>query len=179
MPEALQAALARPDIRDAASYLQRCARRGTTMAAACVGTFVMAESGLLDGQYATTTWWLAPLFRNRYPDVLLDESKMIVQSGRFVTSGAALSHMDLALWLVRRVSPDLASLTAKYLIADSRPSQSVYALADHLAHSDPVVQRFERWARARLTAGFSRSDGVRARGDQRAAATANNGFLAK
>jgi transcriptional regulator GlxA family with amidase domain len=125
------------------------------MAAACIGTFVMAESGLLDHHRATTTWWLAPLFRKRYPRVLLDESDMIVKSGRFVTAGAALSHMDMALWLVRGVSPKLASLTAKYLIVDSRPSQSLYALTDHLVHSDVLVQRFETWARARLAHGFS------------------------
>jgi transcriptional regulator GlxA family with amidase domain len=125
------------------------------MTAACIGTFVMAESGLLDDQRATTTWWLGPLFRKRYPRVLLDESEMIVTSGRVVTAGAALSHMDLALWLVRRQSPQLASLTAKYLIVDSRPSQSVYALSDHLVHSDPVVQRFEAWSRANLKRGFS------------------------
>jgi transcriptional regulator GlxA family with amidase domain len=134
------------------------------MTAACIGTFVMAESGLLDDQRATTTWWLAAMFRQRYPRVLLDESHMIVKSGRFVTAGAALSHMDLALWLVRSVSPQLASLTAKYLIVDSRPSQSAYALIDHLVHSDPVVQRFERWARARLTRGFSLDEAARAVG---------------
>jgi transcriptional regulator GlxA family with amidase domain len=125
------------------------------MTAACVGTFVMAESGLLDDHHATTTWWLSPLFRKRYPRVLLDESNMIVKSGRVVTAGAALSHMDLALWLVRSTSPKLAALTAKYLIVDSRPSQSAYALTDHLVHSDPMVQRFESWARARLKHGFS------------------------
>ena len=155
MPVPLEAALARPDIRDAAGALRQWARRGATMTAACIGTFVMAESGLLDNHQATTTWWLAPLFRKRYPNVLLDESNMVVKSGRFVTAGAALSHMDLALWLVRGVSPQLASLTAKYLIVDSRPSQSVYALTDHLIHSDPIVQRFESWARARLARGFS------------------------
>jgi transcriptional regulator GlxA family with amidase domain len=155
MPGPLEAALARPDVQDAAAALRQWARRGTTMTAACIGTFVMAESGVLDDHHATTTWWLAPLFRKRYPNVLLDESHMIVASGRFVTAGAALGHLDLALWLVRGISPQLASLTAKYLIVDSRPSQSAYALTDHLAHSDPIVQRFERWARARLTERFS------------------------
>jgi transcriptional regulator GlxA family with amidase domain len=164
MPGPLEAALARPDVRDAAAALRLWARRGSTMAAACIGTFVMAESGLLDHQQATTTWWLAPLFRKRYPDVLLDESNMIVKSGRFVTAGAALSHLDLALWLVRSVSPQLASLTAKYLIVDSRPSQSAYALTDHLVHSDPVVQRFESWARARLAHGFSLDEAAKAVG---------------
>ena len=155
MPGPLEAALARPDIADASAILRRWSRRGARMTAACVGTFVMAESGLLDGHDATTTWWLAPMFRQRYPHVRLDETSMIVKSGHFVTAGAALGHMDLALWLIRSVSPELASLTAKYLIVDSRASQSVYALSDHLVHSDEVVQRFERWARGRLESGFS------------------------
>ena len=137
------------------------------MTAACVGTFIMAESGLLNHQQATTTWWLAPMFRKRYPDVLLDESNMLVKSGRYVTAGAALSHMDLALWLVRSVSPQLASLTAKYLIVDSRPSQSAYALTDHLIHSDPIVQRFETWARGRLAQGFSLEDAAKAVGSSK------------
>lgn len=164
MPAPLEAALERPDVADAAAALRKWARRDMTLAAACIGTFVMAESGLLDGQRATTTWWLAPLFRQRYPHVSLDESSMIVPSGRFVTAGAALSHMDLALWLVRRASPQLASLTAKYLIVDSRPSQSAYALADHLVHDDPIVQRFEQWARGRLRHGFSLDEAARAAG---------------
>ncbi|MGH9368258.1 MAG: GlxA family transcriptional regulator [Thermoanaerobaculia bacterium] len=167
MPGPLEAALARPDVRDAVIALRQWARHGATMTAACIGTFVMAESGLLDHHHATTTWWLAPLFRKRYPNVLLDESTMIVRSGRFVTAGAALSHMDLALWLVRGISPQLASLTAKYLIVDSRPSQSAYALTDHLVHSDPIVQRFESWARARLKHGFSLDDAAKAVGSSK------------
>jgi len=164
MPEPLAAALARPEIEDAGDLLRAYARRGATMAAACVGTFVLAESGLLDGHTATTTWWLAPMFRGRYPAVTLDDSSMVVPSGRIVTAGAALGHMDLALWLVRRVSPQLASLTAQYLIVDSRPSQSAYALTDHLVHADPLVERFEDWARANLADGFSLTDAARAVG---------------
>jgi transcriptional regulator GlxA family with amidase domain len=167
MPGPLEAALARSDVRDASALLRHWAHRGATVTAACIGTFVMAESGLLDKQRATTTWWLVPLFRQRYPSVLLDDSSMIVQSGRFVTAGAALGHMDLALYLVRGVSPQLASLTATYLIVDSRPSQAAYALSDHLVHSDAIVQRFETWARARLTRGFSLDDAARAVGSSK------------
>lgn len=164
MPETLERALARPDVRDAAAALGRLAGRDTLMAAACIGTFVMAESGLLDDQRATTTWWLAPLFRQRYPRVCLEESHMVVRSGRMVTAGAALSHMDLALWLIRMVSPELAGLTAKYLIVDARPSQSMYALTDHLLHADPMVERFEQWARAQLGQRFSLDEAAAAVG---------------
>jgi transcriptional regulator GlxA family with amidase domain len=155
MPGPLEAALRRTDVRESADVLRRWSRHGAMVTAACIGTFILAESGLLDGQQSTTTWWLAPLFRKRYPAVVLDESQMLVKSDRFVTAGAALGHMDLALWLVRSVSPRLATLTAQYLIVDSRPSQSAYALTDHLVHDDPIVQRFETWARGRLTRGFS------------------------
>lgn len=87
---------------------------------------------------------------------------MLVKSGTIVTAGAALSHMDLALWLIRQHSPKLADLTAKYLIVDSRPSQSAYVLTDHLIHNDPLVERFEQWARARLAEGFSLDDAAKA-----------------
>src|SRR5438270_6442150 len=162
MPGPLQAALARPDVREAGKALRYWAEGGAGIAAACIGTFLVAESALLDDQDSTTTWWLAPLFRQRYPKVRLDESRILIKSGKFVTAGAALSHMDLALWLIRQRSPRLAALTAKYLVVDSRPSQSAYILADHFAHSDPLVERFERWARGRLIHGFSLDDAAAA-----------------
>jgi transcriptional regulator GlxA family with amidase domain len=164
MPGPLVEALARPDVSDAGEVLRSWAERGAATAAACIGTFIVAESGLLDNHDSTTTWWLAPLFRQRYPGVRLDESRMIVKSGKLVTAGAALSHMDLGLWLIRQKSPRLAALTAKYLVVDSRPAQSAYVLVDHLAHADAMVERFERWARGRLAHGFSLDDAAAAAG---------------
>jgi transcriptional regulator GlxA family with amidase domain len=56
----------------------------------------------------------------------------------------------------------LAETTARYLVVDSRPSQSAYAMSDHLAHADPLVQTFERWARDHLADGFSLDKAARA-----------------
>jgi transcriptional regulator GlxA family with amidase domain len=163
-PATLTAALARRDVADAGAWLAQQAAAGARVTAACTATFVLAQSGLLDGRAATTTWWLAPLFRERFPRVALDDSRMIVESGRFATAGAALAHLDLALWLVRRRSPTLAALTARYLIVDSRSSQASYAIPDHLAHADPIVERFEAWARRHLVERFSLGDAARAVG---------------
>jgi transcriptional regulator GlxA family with amidase domain len=155
MPEVLVPALASGEVREAGAVLRKWSGRGALTAAACVGTFVLAEAALLDGEEATTTWWLAPLFRQRYPRVRLDESQIVVQSNAVVTAGAALSHLDLALTLIRRANPELADLTAKYLVADARASQASYAIPGHLVHADPLVTKFERWARQRLAEGFS------------------------
>jgi transcriptional regulator GlxA family with amidase domain len=163
-PEPLAAALATPELRAAARYLRQWGDQGGKVAAACIGTFIAAESGVLDGETATTTWWLAPFFRQRYPLVRLDDGRMLVRSGRVLTAGAALSHMDLALWLIRQASPLLAETTARYLIVDSRPTQLAYAISDHLAHADPLVHRFERWARDHLADGFSLDEAAHATG---------------
>jgi transcriptional regulator GlxA family with amidase domain len=162
MPEALRVALNRRDTADAQALLREWFAAGTLVGAACTSTFVLAGSSLLDGHHATTSWWLAPFFREQYPHVVLDESRMIVHTSRVVTAGAALAHLDLALWLVRRYSPSLAMLTARYLVVDPRPSQAAYAIPDHLAHADPCVEQFERWARRRLSDGFSLNDAARA-----------------
>jgi len=154
-PEPLVQALTGSEVREAGTVLRKWSKRGALTATACIGTFVLAEASLLDGEEATTTWWLSPLFRQRYPRVRLDESRIIVQSNAVVTAGAALSHLDLALTMIRRVSPELANLTARYLVVDVRASQSIYSIPHHLAHADPLVQRFERWSRGRLAEGFS------------------------
>jgi transcriptional regulator GlxA family with amidase domain len=155
MPEQLELSLARRDVLGAMALLRTWHAGGSRIAAACTGTFLLAESGLLQDHDATTSWWLSPMFRQRYPDVRLDESRMLVPSGDFVTAGAAMGHLDLALWLIRQSSPDLAALVARYMLIDRRPTQAPYMIPEHLARADPIVERFERWARSRLAQGFS------------------------
>jgi transcriptional regulator GlxA family with amidase domain len=162
--ELLVQVLAGGEVREAGAILRKWSARGALTATACIGTFVLAESALLDGEEATTTWWLSPLFRQRYPRVRLDESRIIVQSNAVVTAGAAFSHLDLALALIRRASPELANLTARYLVMDERTSQSIYSIQDHLANADPLTRLFEHWARARLAEGFSLDQAAKALG---------------
>jgi transcriptional regulator GlxA family with amidase domain len=96
-----------------------------------------------------------PFFRQRYPHVSLDESRMLVSSGRVVTAGALLGHLDLALWLIRQASPELATVVSRYMLADIRSSQARYIIPNHLARGDPLIARFEKWSRDHLKKGFS------------------------
>ncbi|MEW9623374.1 GlxA family transcriptional regulator [Rhodanobacter geophilus] len=154
-PELLLPALERPDVRKAKAQLLGWHAGGAQLAASCIGTFFLAEIGVLDHREATTTWWLAPLFRQRYPKVLLDESRMLIPTDIGVTAGAAMGHLDLALWLIRKASPELAVVVSRYLLADIRSLQAAYIIPNHLAQADPLILRFERWAREHLRQGFS------------------------
>ena len=143
-------ALAAPAARAIITVLSDLDPEVTTVAAACTGVFTLAESGLLDLRRATTSWWLGAAFRRRYPSVLLDLGTMVVSDAGVVTAGAAFAHIDLALALVRRVSPCLAGHVARLLVIDERASQGAYLVVDHLSHNDPLVLAFEQQARARL-----------------------------
>ncbi|WP_432175397.1 GlxA family transcriptional regulator [Streptomyces sp. Tue6028] len=163
-PDALLDRVAGPELAEVRELVAERRDRGTPIASACTGTFLLAESGVLDGRRATTTWWLAPVFRGRYPAVDLDETSMVTTSQGVTTAGAAFGHVDLALALVRMASPALADLVARYLVVDERPSQSAYTIPSALAQSDPLIAAFERWARLHLDAPDSLSEAAHALG---------------
>jgi transcriptional regulator GlxA family with amidase domain len=154
-PDTIVAALRRPDVGEAVALLQRWHARGVRLAAACTGTFVLGRAAVLDGQRATTSWWLGPAFRREFPAVELDEQAMIVVGRRTLTAGAALAHLDLALAVIRERSPSLASLVARYLLIDDRPSQAAFVVPEHVAHDDELVKRFETWIRGHLAEPFA------------------------
>ena len=162
-PALLGAALQRPDVVEAQGVIQQWYQSGTVVTAACTGTYILAAMGLLDGIRATTSWWLAPDFRKRFPKVLLDDSQMLMVQEQRVTAGAALAHFDLALWIVRQHSPEVAQWVSRYLMIDGRPSQTVYAIANHLAHNDSLIERFEHWVRQNLNT-FTMTNAAKAMG---------------
>jgi transcriptional regulator GlxA family with amidase domain len=137
---------------------------GTGMAAACSGTFFLAETGILDGLTATTSWWLGSAFRARYPRVDLDQSTTLAIAGNITTAGAGFAHLDLALSLVHRQSPALAELVARYLVIGDRPAQASVAVPSLLASANPTVAAFERYIRDNLSHPASVEDAARAIG---------------
>lgn len=128
--------------------------RSTRIAAACTGVFAVAETGRIDERRATTSWFLGPDFRRRYPTVDLDLDTMVVADGNLLTAGAAFAHIDLALSVLRSISPELAHHVGRLLLIDERPSQAAFVAYEHLDHDDPVVVDFERHVRAHLDEPF-------------------------
>lgn len=162
-PSAICGALVRPDIVAGAQLVARAAAAGVLVAASCSATFVLAASGVLDGQRATTTWWLGPTFRQQFPGVQLDTDHMVVGSAGAITAGAALAHADLMLAVVSRtLGPEVAHAVARYLLLDERASQARYMVLGHLTGADPVLRALEAFIVANLARQVSLDEMARA-----------------
>lgn len=161
----IAAVLERADVRRAVDALTRAAARGVLLGASCSSTFLLAAAGALDRRRATTTWWLRASFVRRFPQVTLCDERMVVESGRVFSAGAALAHADMMLAIVARtVSPALAHLVARYLLIDDRTSQARYMLMEHVRTADPTVEALESFVHANLARQVSLVEMARATG---------------
>lgn len=116
-----------PEVLDA---LRSAAARGTRIASICVGAFVLAATGLLDGLRATTHWVAAPLLAARYPQIEVDADVLYIDNGQFLTSAGAAAGLDLCLHLIRRdhgsaVAADAARLAVMPLEREGGQAQFI------------------------------------------------------
>jgi len=123
---------------------------GATICSVCTGANLTAETGLLDGHEATVHWMAERSFRRRYPDVLLRPDEVLVvsgDSGRLVTSGAATSWHDLALFLIAtHVGPATAQAVGRFMLWEwHRDGQAAFHVFDAPTdHGDAAVLAAQR-----------------------------------
>ncbi|MFF5232527.1 GlxA family transcriptional regulator [Dactylosporangium sp. NPDC000521] len=97
--------------------LRRAHDEGATVVGLCLGAFVLAEAGLLDGRRATTHWRHLPAFAARFPAVDVVEDALYVDEGTVVTSAGSAAGLDACLHLLRRDhGPALANAAARALV---------------------------------------------------------------
>lgn len=124
------------------AWLRQRHRQHTMIGTICTGTFLLAETGLLDGRIATTNWSFAGYFRKQYPAVRLKPDRILTEDSGLVCSGATTSFLDLCLYLIEKFgSEELASRCAKSLLVErNRRSQSPYVIFDYQKnHADRKV----------------------------------------
>ncbi|BCL77425.1 transcriptional activator FtrA [Jeongeupia sp. HS-3] len=91
--------------------------RGVRIATICSGSFVLAESGLLDGRRATTHWCYAEKLAARYPAIEVLPDVLYVDEGRLLTSAGSAAGLDLMLHIVRNdYGADVANSVARRLV---------------------------------------------------------------
>ena len=117
--------------------------RGAAVASLCIGAFLLAGTGLLNGRSCTTHWDFAQVFRGMYPDVHLCEDKIITDENNIYTSGGAYSWLNLIVYLVEKYcGREMAVLCAKGFQVDyQRMSQSPFIIfSGQKDHEDEAVR---------------------------------------
>src|SRR5215468_2436523 len=111
--------LASRSTRDAAlsAWLRKMAEQVRRLGAVCVGSFLLAEAGLLDGRRATAHWKFGRELAARYPSVKVEHDPLWVRDGNVYTSAGISASIDLALaWVEEDCGPALAHEAARELV---------------------------------------------------------------
>lgn len=133
------------------AWIKQMYRQGAQLYAACGGAIVLAETGLLEGQEATTHSSYAPLFRKHYPNVTLRIERILVQSGAaqsLVCGGGASSWQDLALLLIAKHggTEEAIRMSKLFLYQWHRDGQLPYAsMIQNVNHGDAVILHCQQW----------------------------------
>jgi transcriptional regulator GlxA family with amidase domain len=106
-------------VRDAAlsAWLKKKAARVRRLGAVCVGSFLLAEAGLLNGRRATTHWKFGRELATQYPEVRVEHDPLWVKDGNIYTSAGISAGIDLALaWVEEDCGVGLAHEAARELV---------------------------------------------------------------
>ena len=132
-------------------WLKHCYAQGATLATACSGAVLLAETGLLDGEEATTHWAYCDTLSRRFPKVTVRKERALVVSGegqRLVMAGGGTTWQDLALYLIARfVGIDAAMQVARINLIDwhAAGQQPFARLARSCQVSDALIARCQTW----------------------------------
>ncbi len=131
-----------PSSKDLGAWVKEQYHQGVTIGSICLGSFLLAETGLLDGKTATTHWGFVQEFRKRYPQITLQPEKLITDEGDLLCSGACNSYIDLSVYLIERFcGRNVALQCSKTMIHDfARSSQAPYTVFQrNRDHNDEQV----------------------------------------
>jgi transcriptional regulator GlxA family with amidase domain len=134
------------DEADMIKWIKKQHERGADIASMCLGAFLVASTGLLNGKKATTHWMGSDYFRQLFPKVKLEDDKVIIDEGRIYSSGAAFSFTSLIIYLIEKFcGRDMSLASAKVFMIQvhdsSQHSFSIFNLQRN--HEDYNIGRVQ------------------------------------
>lgn len=121
-------------------------KKGSSLASLCIGAFLLAETGLLNGKKCSTHWAYISEFKEKYPDVEVQDGAVISEHDSIFSSGGASSLWNLVLYLVEKYSDrETAIMISKYFALDiGRDSQTQFAIfRGQRNHTDKEIQKVQ------------------------------------
>jgi transcriptional regulator GlxA family with amidase domain len=129
-------------------WIQEQYDNGAEVASLCVGAFLLASTGLLNGKKCSTHWGFQNEFREMYPEVELVDGSIVIEEKRIYSSGGANSYWNLLLHLVEKyTSRETAILASKYFAIDiDRNTQATFAIfKGQKDHKDEAVLKAQEY----------------------------------
>lgn len=140
-------------------WLQRLLPNCRRIVSVCTGSFILAASGLLDEQKATTHWAYADEFRQHFPKVRLSEDALFIINEKLATSAGIASGIDLSLKLVEDdLGSEIAAKVARFMVVHFRRTGSQAQYSEPLQYQSKVEGKFANltsWILGNLKADLS------------------------
>jgi transcriptional regulator GlxA family with amidase domain len=136
--------------RELIDWVRRRAPDCRRVCSVCVGTFLLAEAGLLNGRRVVTHWMHCGLLSSSYPDITVEPDAIYIRDGAIWTSAGVTTGIDLALALIeqdcgRMVAMHVARVLVVYLRRMGGQSQYSALLAAQVESANDAFVELERW----------------------------------
>jgi transcriptional regulator GlxA family with amidase domain len=129
-------------------WIQQQYAKGAEVASLCVGAFLLASTGLLNGKKCSTHWGFQNEFREMFPEVEVMDGSIVTEEHRLYSSGGANSYWNLLLHLVEKYTDrETAILASKYFAIDiDRESQTTFAMfKGQKNHTDEAIKQAQEY----------------------------------
>lgn len=144
------------------SWLRKVAAVVRRLGAVCVGSFLLAEAGLLNGKRATSHWKFGRELAERYPQVKVESNSLWVRDGNIYTCAGISAGIDLALaWVEEDAGGTLAHEAARELVLFLRRPGGQRQLSVSLvsqASEMKAIQELQFWIAENLQRRLSVQD---------------------
>ena len=137
--------------KDFLPWIIRQYKSGSEVASFCIGSFFLAQTGLLNGKPATTHWSFANDFRMMFPEIKVLDDRIMTEESGIYTSGGAYSYLNLILYLIEKhVGREVAIIIAKSFMIDiDKKSQSPFIMfKGQKSHDDNAVKKAQDFIEA-------------------------------
>jgi transcriptional regulator GlxA family with amidase domain len=133
-------------------------KKGAEVASLCLGAFLLASTGLLNGKECSTHWLMSDVFRDMFPEVTLVDGRVVTEQNGLYSSGGATSYWSLLLHLVEKYAGrDMAIMASKvYALEIDRKSQSPFIMFNgQKEHVDEPIREAQDYIESRVSERIS------------------------
>jgi len=147
--------------REFIPWIVKQSKKGAEVASLCVGSFLLASTGLLNGKECSSHWLTANLFREMFPEVTLVDGRVVTDQHGIYSSGGATSYWNLLLHLVEKYAGrEMAIMASKiYALEIDRKSQSPFIMFNgQKEHVDEPIKDAQNYIESKVSEKISVGD---------------------